>query len=113
MKKRLLSFLALALVLAVVTAPAAMADHCSRCNAGLTQCRPAPGNGAASCVVVGGVCTLSGTCSGPHPLADTEEDPFGVDFVVASVERIDDAAQPSVPTEPRVASLETSQPVAR
>lgn len=110
MKKRLLSLFALTLIVLVGVAPAALADHCSRCSEAL-KCRPAAGNGAASCVETPTSCTLSGTCGGPHPFVEAD-DLFGADFIVASVERIDEPrSTPS--SEPQVASLETPQPAER
>jgi hypothetical protein len=110
MKKRLLSLFALTLIVLVGVAPAALADHCAKCNTAM-KCRPAPGNGAASCNdTTPGICLLSGTCGGPHPFVETEQDPFGADFIVASVERIDDRVaepRPTPSSEPQVASLET------
>ncbi len=113
MKKRLLSLFALTLIVLVGVVPAALADHCSRCSTGM-KCRPAAGGGAASCNdSVPGVCTLSGTCGGPHPFVETE-DPFAADFIVASVERLDehtaghtDEPRSTASSEPQVASLET------
>lgn len=110
MKKRLLSLFALTLIVLVGVAPAALADHCSRCSDAM-KCRPATGSGAASCIETPTSCTLSGTCGGPHPFVETE-DPFGADFIVASVERIDEP-RTAAPSEPQVASLETPPPANR
>jgi hypothetical protein len=105
MKKRLPLFLVLSVVLTAV-APLAMADHCSQCNPSGTLCRPAGSGGKPNCVVIGGVCMLSGqTCTGPHPLIETE--PLASEFTVVSVERLDEP-QPAA-SETRVASLETTQ----
>lgn len=100
MKKRLVSLLVLTIVL-TLAAPIAMADHCKRCVN--NECATAFTGGKANCAVINGVCTLSGTCSGPHPRI--EEEPLAAEYFVASVERLDEARPAS--TETRVASLET------
>ena len=105
MKKRLILLVVLALVVAV--APAALADHCVRCRN--NACAIAFTGGALSCTVTGGTCTVSGTCSGPHPFID--EEPFAAEFTVALVERLDEP-QTAAP-ETAVASLETTQPAHR
>lgn len=109
MKKRLMLLLTLA-VIVLTLAPAAMADHCNRCRTptgGVPQCFPATTGGYPICEATATGCTFSGTwCTGPHPFTD---DDFGADFVVASVERLDEQPQPRA-DEPRVASLETPNP---
>lgn len=102
MKKRLFSLL---LVVAVVlmAAPVAMADHCVTCKSG--QCAIAFSGGYLSCTQLANGCSLSGSCGGPHPLI--EEEYFNSEFVVASVERLDEPRQPSSEAT-RVASLETA-----
>lgn len=109
MKKRLvLMLMVLAIVLTV--APLAMADHCRTCKFG--TCRPATVPAYYFCDDSSGTCILSGWgCGGPHPF--TEEEPFAAEFVVASVERLDER-QPAPAEEPaRVASLETPAPSQR
>jgi hypothetical protein len=105
MKKRLLPLLVLAFVL--VTAPAAMADHCRKCKttqAGLQVCWIAVSGGYPFCDASSGSCVFQGEwCTGPHPFT---EEPLAADFTVASVERLDEA-QPAK-AETRVASLETT-----
>lgn len=106
MRKRFISLLVLAIVIVVATAPVAMADHCRRCR-NFTNCVIAPNFGFPFCDDSSGMCILSGpVCTGPHPLTEPEI-PFAADFTVASVERLDES-QPPAPTEPRVASLETT-----
>ena len=109
MKKRLvLMLMVLAIVLTV--APLAMADHCSTCKFG--TCRPATVPAYYFCDDSSGSCVLTGWgCGGPHPVAP--EEPFAAEFVVASVERLDqsiDERQPAPAGETRVASLETPAP---
>lgn len=108
MKKRLLlMFMVLAMVLTV--APLAMADHCDTCNRSGTLCRPATVPAYYFCDDTSGACVLSGWgCGGPHPFIE-EEEPFAAEFVVASVERLDER-QPAPADETRVASLETPAP---
>jgi hypothetical protein len=109
MKKRLvLMFMVFAIVLTV--APLAMADHCTTCRFG--NCRPATVPAYYFCEDLGATCSLSGACGGPHPFI--EEEPFAADFVVASVERLDDPSneRPSA-EQTRVASLETPLPSQR
>lgn len=107
MKKRLvLLFTLFAVVLTV--APIAMADHCTTCRFG--NCRPATVPAYYFCEDLGATCSLSGACGGPHPFV--EEEPLAADFVVASVERLDEPR--TVPAdETRVASLETPRPIQR
>ena len=102
MKKRLvLMFMVFAIVLTV--APLAMADHCTTCRFG--NCRPATVPAYYFCEDLGATCSLSGWgCGGPHPF--TEEEPLAAEFIVASVERLDDR-QPAPSEQTRVASLET------
>ena len=102
MKKRLLSLLIVAVVL--VAAPVALADHCKQCNPAGTLCRPAATGGKLNCDDTSGVCILSGACGGPHPFT---EETFGAEFIVASVERLDEPQQPAA-SETRVAALETA-----
>jgi hypothetical protein len=89
-------------------APAAMADHCVTCRFG--NCRPATTPAYRFCEDLGSTCSLTVACGGPHPF--TEEEPFAADFVVASVERLDER-QPAPANETRVASLETPAPSQR
>jgi hypothetical protein len=105
MKKRLvLMLMVFAMVLTV--APLAMADHCSTCRNG--NCRPATVPAYYFCEDLGATCSLTGWgCGGPHPF--TQEEPFAAEFVVASVERLDDG-QPVPAEQTRVASLETPAP---
>lgn len=101
MKKRLvLMLMVFAMVLTV--APLAMADHCSTCRFG--NCRPATVPAYYFCEDLGATCSLTGWgCGGPHPFT---EETFGAEFIVASVERLDDA-QPVPAEQTRIASLET------
>lgn len=105
MKKRLvLMFLVFAIVLTI--APLAIADHCTTCRYG--NCRPATVPAYYFCEDLGATCSLSGWgCGGPHPF--TEEEPFAAEFIVASVERLDER-QPASAEQTRVASLETPAP---
>lgn len=108
MKKRLLlMFMVFAMVLTV--APLAMADHCTTCRYG--NCRPATVPAYYFCEDLGATCRMTGWgCGGPHPF--TEEEPFAAEFIVASVERLDER-QPAAADETRVASLETPAPSQR
>ena len=109
MKKRLILML-MVFAIVLMVAPLAMADHCTTCRYG--NCRPATVPAYYFCEVVGTTCSLSGWgCGGPHPF--TEKEPFAAEFVVASVERLDER-QPAPPAEEtRVASLETPAPSQR
>lgn len=101
MKQRLvLMLMVFAIVLTV--APLAMADHCTTCRFG--NCWPATVPAYYFCEDLGATCNLTVACSGPHPFTDAE--PFAAEFVVASVERLDDP-QPAPAEQTRVASLET------
>ena len=105
MKKRLvLMFMVFAIVLTV--APLAMADHCTTCRFG--NCRPATVPAYYFCEDLGDTCSLSVPCGGPHPFT-AEEEPLAAEFIVASVERLDDR-QPAPPDQTRIASLETPAP---
>lgn len=105
MNKRLIGMLALAVIVVAVVAPAAMADHCRRCNIN-QKCAIAVTGGKPICDDSSGTCILQGaTCTGPHPLIE-EDEPFAAAFIVASVERIDEPHS-TAPSEPQVASLET------
>lgn len=108
MKKRLvLMFMVFAIVLTV--APFAMADHCSTCRFG--NCRPATVPAYYFCEDLGATCNLTGWgCGGPHPFI--EEEPFAAEFIVASVERLDER-QPAPAEQTRLASLETPAPSQR
>jgi hypothetical protein len=87
MKKRLLPLLVLAVAIVLITAPAAMADHCRKCSLQQT-CAIAVTGGFPICDDSTGTCILQGTkCTGPHPLV---EEPLAVEFTVASVERLDE-----------------------
>lgn len=104
MKKRLMLLLTLA-VIVLTLAPAAMADHCTRCRTTTNgpQCWFAVTGGYPFCEVTTTGCKFYGTlCTGPHPVID---DDFGADYTVISVERLDEQPQPRA-DEPRVASLE-------
>ena len=105
MKKRLVLMLMVFAMVLTVT-PLAMADHCSTCRFG--NCRPATVPAYYFCEDLGATCSLTGWgCGGPHPF--TQEEPFAAEFVVASVERLDDG-QPVPAEQTRVASLETPAP---
>ena len=106
MKKRLvLMLMVFAILLAM--APLAMADHCKTCKS--NRCWPATLPAYYTCTDSGGTCILSGPgCGGPHPF--TEEEPFAAEFIVASVERLDERQQPAPSEQTRVASLETPAP---
>jgi hypothetical protein len=92
MKKRLPLLLVLTFVLTAF-APLALADHCSQCNASGTLCRPAGSGGKPTCVVISGVCMLSGqTCTGPHP---RDEEPLAAEYTVAAVEVIEEDETPA------------------
>lgn len=105
-KRLVLLFMVFAVVLTV--APAAMADHCVTCKSG--NCRPATTAAYYFCEDLGATCSLSTACGGPHPFI--EEEPLAADFIVASVERLDEA-QPAPSEQTRVASLETPAPSQR
>lgn len=106
MKKGLFALVVLATIMAAVPAPDAAADHCYRC-ANFVRCAPAVTGGKPVCDDSSGSCVFQGlTCSGPHPLIDGDE-PFAAAFVVASVERLDDAAQPQ-PNATQIASLDAA-----
>ena len=109
MKKRLvLMLLMFALVLTV--APLAMADHCKTCRFG--NCWPATVPAYYFCEDLGSTCRMTGWgCGGPHPFV--EEEPLAAEFVVASVERLDEPQQPAAAEETLVASLETPAPSQR
>ena len=102
-------FVLLLVVVALAAAPAALADHCVTCRN--AKCSIAFTGGYQSCTQLANGCSLSGSCGGPHPFV--EEEPFGAEFEVASVERLDEPQQPAA-SETRVASLEEApQPDAR
>jgi hypothetical protein len=110
MKKRLLLLLMVFAIL-LTMAPLAMADHCRTCR--FNQCWPATVPAYYFCDDTSGTCTLSGWgCSGPHPFTGeepfTQEEPLAAEFIVASVERLDER-QPAPAEQPRVASLETAR----
>lgn len=105
MKKRLVLMLTV-LAIVLMVAPLAMADHCTTCRYG--NCRPATVPAYYFCEDLGATCSMSGWgCGGPHPF--TEEAPLAAEFVVASVERLDEP-QPASAQETQVASLETPAP---
>jgi hypothetical protein len=109
MKKRLVSLLLLAVF--VTAAPIAFADHCRKCKPATNTCTIAVTGGYPSCDDTVGGCVTSGTwCTGPHPF--TEGDSFQTDFVVASVERLDEPSQPAS-DQTRIAALEAPQPSTR
>lgn len=105
MKKRLVLML-MVFAIVLTAAPVAMADHCVTCRFG--NCRPATVPAYYFCEDLGATCSMSGWgCSGPHPFI--EEEPFAADFIVASVERLDEQ-QPVPAEQTRVASLELETP---
>jgi hypothetical protein len=107
MKKGLFALVALAMILAA--APEAAADHCWKCS-NFTNCVPSTGYGKSECHDYSGRCEFYGySCSGPHPFVP--EEPLAAEFVVASVERLDEPQQ-QPDTEVRLASLETKQQTA-
>jgi hypothetical protein len=99
MKKPLLVLLIVAIVLAA--APAAFADHCRTCKSG--RCAIATTGGYLSCTQLTTGCRLEGSCGGPHPFV--EEEPFAAEFLVVSVERLDEPRQPAS-NEVQVAAAE-------
>ena len=108
MKQRLVLLLMVSAIVLMV-APLAMADHCSTCRFG--NCRPATVPAYYFCEDLGATCSLTGWgCGGPHPF--TDEQPFDTEFIVASVERLDER-QPAPADETRIASLETPTPSQR
>lgn len=108
MKKRLvLMLMVFAILLAM--APLAMADHCVTCRSG--DCGFATLPAYKFCEDLGSTCKLTVACGGPHPF--TEEEPFAAEFIVASVERLDERPQPAPSEQTRVASLETPAPSQR
>jgi hypothetical protein len=108
MKKRLVLML-MVFAIFLTVAPLAMADHCTTCRFG--NCRPATVPAYYFCEDLGDTCNLTGWgCSGPHPF--TPEEPFAAEFIVASVERLDER-QPAPAEQTRVASLETPAPTQR
>lgn len=97
----------LALMLVVIAAPAAMADHCVRCEFAVpsVDCVWGTRVGRTECDTINGVCqTFGDPCS--HQTASAA---LASEFQVASVERIDEAPAPD---EALVASLEAPQPTA-
>ena len=113
MKKRLLPLFVLVVAFVLVTAPAAMADHCTRCKTtqtGQQICWFAVTGGYPFCDDTSGSCVFTGQwCTGPHPFAPEDSEPFATDFTVASVERLDEA-QPAK-ADAHVASLEKTSAV--
>lgn len=110
MKNRLIPLLVFALIVVFATAPAAMASHCFKCVD--NECRFATTGGKPTCDDTSGTCVLQGPlCTGPHPFIETEE-PFAAEFIVASVERLDEP-QPVAAPATHVASLETPETVNR
>jgi hypothetical protein len=106
MKKPVFALVILATVLAA--APDALADHCYRCYNG-TTCGPSTGYGKQFCSDYSGSCVFYGyACDGPHPFMP--EEPLAAEYVIVSVERLDEPQQPAAET--RVASLETIQQTA-
>ncbi|HEX6097625.1 MAG TPA: hypothetical protein VF432_14955 [Thermoanaerobaculia bacterium] len=106
MKKALFALVILAVVVAAVPAPDAMADHCRRCK-NFTTCFPATTGGQTFCDDTSGSCVFSGgPCSGPHPFVEVDE-PLAAQFTVAVVTRLD-APQAPAGDETRVAALQTA-----
>ena len=100
--KRILPLVVVAVML-VVAAPAAFANHCERCRVSTTvfQCISSPVlPGQTECFADETGCRTSGIQCGPHTLASV---PLATDYAVASVERLDEPAQPA--DETRVAVL--------
>lgn len=106
MRKRLVLLL-MVFAMVLTAAPLAMADHCTTCRFG--NCVPATTPAYKNCTDLGSTCSLSIACSGPHPFV--EEELFAAEFLVASVERIDQR-QAAPAAETQVASLETPAPAA-
>ena len=116
MSRKWIAFLAVGVALILGVAPSAMAGHCLRC-------RPTP-DGIGTCVTAFGVipgrefceddgvpyCQLSGEVCVPHGFAPDPE-PFAADYLVASVERLDEPR--NAVDETLVASIETAQPSKR
>ena len=110
MKKQMIALLVLTVVVTLMIAPLAMADHCRKCNATGTRCAIAASGGKPFCTDTSGTCVLSGlTCTGPHPFT---EEPLAAEFEVVSVERLDEQPQPAA-NDTRVASLETTETAVR
>jgi hypothetical protein len=113
MKKRLVLLL-MVLAMVLTFAPLAMADHCTTCRSG--NCVPATLPAYHECVDLGSTCRLRYACGGPHPFVE-EEELFGAELTVASVERLDNRMNERQPApadeQPRVASLETPAPSER
>lgn len=107
MKKRVTLLLVLAI--AITTAPAALANHCKRCRPLWEACQSGLTSGFVNCEWDDstGTCITSTACS--HTTA-AQLQPLASEFVVASVERLDEP-QPNT-TETRVASLEAATPIA-
>jgi hypothetical protein len=105
MRKRLVLLL-MVFAIVLTAAPLAMADHCTTCRFG--NCRPATVPAYYFCEDLGTTCSLSGACGGPHPFTE-EQEPLAAEFIVASVERLDEQ-QPASSEATRVASLETPGP---
>lgn len=84
MKKRLIPLLVLTLIIA--TAPAAMANHCLRCKPIVEDCVGIFNFGFLFCEWDIDHCVTSDPC-GSHLLPEA---PLATDFVVASVERLDE-----------------------
>ena len=98
MKQRVFSLLILSIVLA--TAPAAMANHCFKCQAISLNCILAPNRGYDSCGGGGQDCILGEPC-GDHREATP---PLASEYEVASVERADEP-QPNT-DETRIALVQ-------
>jgi len=105
--KRLIPLLVLAI--AVTAAPAAMANHCTRCNPIVEDCVHISNFGFEICEFdpFTFTCYTELPC-GSHVVAEPE--PLAAEFTVASVERIDEPKTPA--SETRIAALETPQPAA-
>ena len=107
MKKRLIPLLVL-IILVLGIAPAAMANHCERCRIVANECAWVADYGWAICDYdIAGNCYTQNRC-GPHATAAVQ--PLASEFLVASVERLDEPQQPDSATI-RVASLEAPQAI--
>jgi hypothetical protein len=104
--KRTLS-LAVVVVLLIVAAPAAFAEHCERCRPSGFECiavlvRP----GHTECFANQQGCWSSGIQCDPH--TDLASFDLSTDYTVASIERLDEPDQPA--DETRVALLAATPP---
>jgi hypothetical protein len=102
--KRLIPLLILAIVFTI--APAAMANHCSKCTVAQT-CNRLSNLGWIICEGDGETCSQSGWC-GNHA---APVEPLATEFTVASVERLDEPQ--TTASETAIATLEAPKPVTR